>query len=118
MAPKKKKRRQGGQPHNKNALKHGYYSSLYSAADFKRQAQPARVEDEQELVRHFILQLAEDLRLQDPTNKDLAIFNALLLAVDRVNTIERTILLARGKGGEIGETILEALRGLDPTLEL
>jgi hypothetical protein len=41
-----------------------------------------------------------------------------MLAVQHINTIERTILLARGKGGDLGKTILDALQEMNPDQDL
>ncbi len=115
---KKSGKSRGGQPGNKNAQRHGFYGALYTTQDTARLAQPSKVEDEQELVRKYIFEIASWISMDTASHEApaddsrLAYFRAMLEAMEQVNSFERTILLARGRGGEIGKTILEVTTDL------
>lgn len=122
--PKRKRKRKpasrkgGGQPGNKNALRHGFYAHLYTLK-IGRELKDSCIEDELAIARYKARRLAELTPLKDkPTECDLAIFDRFNAMLITVNTLERTRLLARGHGGEIGQTILDALRELNPDEEL
>ena len=112
-------RRIGGQPGNKNALRHGFYSQLYTVADKKR-LKDSIIEDEQALFRIKAYRLAELTPLNSGAVSDgeMRLLEILNLYGIAINTFERTILLARGHGGAIGDTILEALREMNPDEDL
>ena len=114
-------RKGSGQPGNKSALRHGFYSKLYKAGDENR-LKESIIEDEQALFRIKAYRIAELTPLKGSldqiTDKELHLLEILNLYGISINTFERTLLLARGHGGEIGDTILEALRSLNPYEEL
>ncbi len=111
-------RTSGAQLGNKNAQKHGFYSDLYSLEEKKRLCQVSKIEDEQKLLRTMAFRIAGHLHFESLNPEELNGMFHLMLAVQHINTIERTILLARGKGGELGKTILEALKDMDPDKDL
>jgi hypothetical protein len=117
MSAKPPKKR-GGQTKNKNAQKHGFYSELYTQADLKR-AVGATVEDEQLAARTVIFKLLSDLQGKRAFDEiDLKKVDIMLRAMITVNTIERTTILAKGHGGDIATTIMDAIMSLNPFEEL
>ncbi len=111
-------RKRGGQQGNKNAQQHGFYGQLYTAEEQSALSKPLSLDDEQNLLRSRVLRLARKITLKTLTKPELAAMNTMSLLIQTIATLERTKLLARGKGGEIGKTILEALSELDPYEEL
>lgn len=100
---------------NKNAQKHGFYSKLYTLDEAARLRQDIDMDDEQKLLRTKAYRLAKKLDLNGNLDEtELKAMNTLSIIIQTINTLERTKLLARGHGGEIGKTILEALMELDP----
>jgi len=118
MARSKTNRKGGGQPANKNAQKHGFYSALYTRDEQKRLSGKPRTEHDLEMLRTLAYRIARHLHFKTLAKTELAGAGTLTLIMQLVNTSERTLLLAKGKGGEIGKTILEALMDLDPHKEL
>jgi hypothetical protein len=108
----------GAQPGNKNAQKHGFYSQLYSLEEAHRLGESTPLEAEQALLRTLVFRIGRHLHFDALTSAELNGMFHLMLAVQHINTIERTILLARGKGGELGQTVLEALQEMNPDEDL
>jgi hypothetical protein len=115
MARHQPGRRRGGQPGNKNALRHGIYSICFSAAE-ELKLKDSSIEDEQQLARKMVLYLVQLLDFQNHSisKLELSIVDRINQYLITINTIERTRLLAKGKGGELGQTIWGALMGRDP----
>ncbi len=107
-------RKSGGEPGNKNALKHGFYSKASTAEEIQALASHPGMQAEQELLRTRIRRLAKLTRLTKITPRQLQALDILLRAVKTMETLERTLLLGRGKGGALGDTILETLAAMDP----
>jgi hypothetical protein len=112
-------RRGGGQPGNKNALRHGFYSNLYTVKE-GRELKDSVIEDELMLARHKLRRIAEltPLNHGDISQIEIALLQILNSLLISINTIERTRLLARGHGGQIGDDILTALREMNPYEDL
>ena len=110
-------RRRGGQPGNKNGLRHGFYSHLYTIKEGK-ELQGSFIEDEQSVARYKARRLAELTPLKNPTERELAIFDRFNAILITINTLERTRLLARGHGGAIADEIWKAIMELNPDEEL
>src|ERR1700690_1970623 len=119
MARERTGRRRGGQPGNKNALRHGIYSKCFSAAE-ELEVKDSTIEGEQQLARKIVLYLARllDFKSHTISELELSIIGHINDYLITINTLERTRLLARGHGGEIGQTIIEALRELNPYEDL
>jgi hypothetical protein len=120
MARSKRKptgRKGGGQPGNKNALRHGFYADMWNIKTGKELA-GSIIEDELSLARIKAHALAEETPLKDPDEAELRKYDRLIATLIAIGTLERIRLLAKGNGGEIGMTILEALRELNPYEEL
>ena len=119
MARERTGRRRGGQLGNKNALRHGIYSKCFSAADGLK-LKDSTIEGEQHLARKIVLYLVQllDFQSHSISKLELSIIDRINQYLITINTLERTRLLARGHGGEIGQTILEALRELNPDEDL
>ena len=123
----------GAQPGNKNAEKHGFYAKQWQGDEAKRLAETDNlsIADEIDLLRVFIDRLAGQIYFE-PTyypNKDggqseqrdehyLKQLNTLSLMAQSIATLTRTHYLTRGKGGQVEQTILEALAELALELEL
>lgn len=105
---------------NKNALKHGFYSELLSNAEIARlnKIKEIDLEDEIKLLRSIVHKLKENISLKKLEEDELKALNTLAIIVQTINTTQRTKLLARGGGGEIAQTIMEAIMSLDPYKEL
>jgi len=110
-------RRRGGQPGNKNGLRHGFYSHLYTIEE-EKELRDSSIEDEQSIARFKARRFAELTPLKNPTERELAIFDRFNAILITINTIERTRLLARGHGGEIEDEIWKAIMELNPYEEL
>ncbi len=108
----------GGQPGNKNALKHGFYSALFTPEEVERFSGSPELRDEQQLLRATAFRIARHLRFDTLNQAELNGAFHLLLAIQRIATIERTIQLSHGRGGELGKTILEALQEMNPEEDL
>jgi hypothetical protein len=111
-------RRKGGQPHNKNALRHGFYSELFTVADSERLDQEIKILDDQKAMRIKAFRLFQLTPLETIDDEQLKTFDRLIQAMHYINTAERTLLLARGHGGQIGDDILTALREMNPYEDL
>lgn len=111
-------RKKGGQPGNQNALRHGFYSELFTIADSQRLDGELNILDDQKALRIKAFRLFQLTPLKTNNEKELRTFDRLIQVLISINTLERTRMLARGHGGEIGQTILEALRELNPDEEL
>jgi hypothetical protein len=112
----KKPKRKG----NKNALKHGFYSELLTRDEQTRlsKIKDIDLEDEIKMLRSVVFGIRKNISLTNPSEDDLKTLNTLANIVQVINTTYRTKLLARGGGGEIATTIMEAILSLDPYKEL
>jgi len=121
--PKSKpKRKQGAQPNNKNALKHGFYADKFTAAENKRLDSQGATDllAEITLLRICIDRLMQELDFSEKTNADangnnirdvhyLQQLNTLTAMTQSVGTLARTEYLIRGKNEGIQKSLLEAL---------
>lgn len=121
--PKKPK---GGQPGNKNALKHGFYQDHYTADEKKRlaaQADELDILSEINLIRVQIDRLTEQVSFEEVTRTDnngadyrdghyLQQLNTLSAMTTALTTMIRTHYLTHGKSGDIQSSILTALEEL------
>lgn len=133
MAPRVKKKRKttarksGGQPGNKNALRHGFYANRFTAEENKRldSQESTDVKAEIALLRVCIDRLYDQLYFE-PTylqNKDggqsdlrddhyLKQLNTLAIMSQSIATLARTDHLIHGKTGDVQDAILKALEEL------
>lgn len=126
-------RKPGAQPGNKNAEKHGFYSRQYTAEEAKRLigTDRASLSDEIDLLRVCMDRLAWELDLDAVLLKDkegiqtnirddhyLKQLNTLSIMSQSIATLIRTQHLTRGKGGQVEQTILEALAELALEMKL
>ena len=119
MARERIGRRRGGQPGNKNALRHGIYSKCFSAAD-ELKFKDSTIEGEQQLARKVVLYLVQllDFQSHSISKLELSIIDRINNYLITINTLERTRLLARGHGGDIADEIWKAIMELNPHEEL
>ena len=112
-------RRRGGQPGNKNALRHGIYSKCFSAAE-ELKFKDSTIEGELQLARKIVLYLVQliDFQNHSISKLELSIVDRINQYLITINTIERTRLLARGHGGEEADEIWKALMELNPDEDL
>jgi len=115
----------GGQPGNKNALKHGFYSKHYSAEEKKRLDNVTDIDiiAEINLIRVQIDRLTEQVSFTEVTRQDnngteyrdahyLAQLNTLSAMTTTLTTLIRTHYLTHGRSGDIQSSILTALEEL------
>ena len=120
-------RKPGAQPGNKNAEKHGFYSSRFNQDESKRLAESEQhsIESEIDLLRVCMDRLTEQLDFSivyfqtkdgaDTNSRDdhyLKQLNTLTLMTQSLATLERTHYLMKGKGGAVEKSITEALEEL------
>lgn len=117
-------RRPGGQPGNKNALRHGFYSKRMNLDEMQRldDQDPTDVQAEIALLRVCIDRLAEQLNLDEVTmhtkegtwrdDHYLKQFNTLALMMQSIATLARTHHLIYGKAGGVQDDIKDALEEL------
>lgn len=118
-------RKQGGQPGNKNAEKHGFYSKNFTADEKKRidTADRFSLEHELDLLRVHIDRLIQEISFEEISHHDdkgnetrdghyLAQLNTLSIMTQSLSTLIRTHYLTRGKGGTVEQGIMEALEEL------
>lgn len=112
-------KKKGAQPGNKNALKHGFYSELLTRDEIARlnKIKDIDLDDEIKILRALTYRLVEQIETSD-MDEARKTANTISNIVQVINTTQRTKLLARGGGGEIAQTIMEALMSLDPYKEL
>lgn len=119
------KRKGGGQPGNKNAEKHGFYSKNFTADENKRLTDSDRfsLEHELDLLRVHMDRLIKEISFdevertdaQGNTSRDahyLGQLNTLSIMTQSLSTLIRTHYLTRGKGGTVEQGIMEALEEL------
>ena len=111
-------RKRGGQPGNKNGLRHGFYSELFSTDDGTRLDKEINLLDDLKALRVKAFRLFQLTPLKKFNKQELMTFDRFLNAITSINTLERTRLLARGHGGELGDDILTALREMNPYEDL
>lgn len=112
--PGKTKRKPGGQPGNKNAQKHGFYSKRFSQEETGRLESMDRfsVEDELDILRVYMDRIAKLVNLDHLNEDELKAVNTMSLLTQSISTMIRTHYLTKGKGGVIEKSILEALEEL------
>ncbi len=108
------KRKRGAQPGNKNALRHGFYSECFTSEENNLLDEDFNPEEVLKVLRVKALRLAKLTPLESLAAKELMALDRLFKALQEMNTIERTRILAHGHGGEVGKAILEALDEMDP----
>ena len=104
----------GGQPGNKNAARHGFYSARFQPAekaDLTRTAsEKLDVIGEIALLRTYINRLAKQIELKEkPDEKAIASLYLLTNMTIAVSTQVRTHYLIYGKGSEVEISITQAL---------
>lgn len=116
---KKTDKKRGGQTGNKNALKHGFYSELLTKEEIARlnKIKDVDLDDETSLLRALVYRFAQNIDTGD-MDEARKTANTIANMIQGINTTQRTKLLAKGAGGEIAETIMQALLSLNPYKEL
>lgn len=103
-------RRPGGQPSNKNALKHGFYSERFSPSEIHRlDTVPADTTSEIALLRVFVSRVQALLDKSRFDEDDLKKLNTLSLMVQSISTALRTNAFLKGGGSEVEQAIEEAM---------
>ena len=111
------KRHHGGQPGNKNAEKHGFYSRRFTAEETSklnaRDRDRYSLDDEIDLLTVYLDRIAKLVTAEKAiSEQDLKTLNTLALMAQGKSTLIRTHYLVKGKGGLVEQTILEALEEL------
>ena len=123
--PKATGRKSGGQPGNKNAMRHGFYAKRFTADEQKRldTQDPTDIQSEINLIRVCIDRLTEELNFQTVLIRDmfgnstrddhyLKQLNTLSIMTQSLSTLSRTQYLIKGKGGDVADAIMTALEEL------
>lgn len=118
-------KKKGAQPGNKNALKHGFYSSGFTAAEIKKLegVEDLDISSEIYLTRIMIDRLKEQIEFAEQTYTDAQLnsrrdehylrqLNTLAMMTQSQATLIRTQYLIKGKSGDIQSSILQALEEL------
>ena len=125
------KRKQGGQPNNKNAMRHGFYSQHFTAAESKmlNEVNIDTIISQINLLQVTIDRLMSitDISIETYTDsagvehvKDHYISQLTLITAQSlaIGTHLRTALLASGKTGEADLAIMEAIELLQSKLKI
>jgi hypothetical protein len=118
-------RKRGGQPGNKNALSHGFYSKYFKPEETKRlyDQETTDLSAEINLLRVSIDRLANQISYDPIKRTDsngtsfrdshyLNQLNTLALMAQSISTLVRTIHLIKGRSGTVHDSILQALEEL------
>jgi hypothetical protein len=120
-------RKSGGQPGNKNAMRHGFYANRFTDEQKKKlDGQDATdLQAEINLIRVCLDQLYDQLYFEAEylPNKDggqsnirddhyLKQLNTLSIMTQSLSTLARTQYLIKGKGGDVADAIMHALEEL------
>lgn len=109
-------RRRGGQPGNRNAERHGFYSKRFTEDELSNLEDRDRftVEDEIDLLRVYADRISRLVPLNGTqlAEMDLKALNTLSILSQSISTLIRTHYLVKGKGGAVEQSILEALEEL------
>ena len=111
-------RRRGGQPGNKNAFKHGFYTALFKDRERQllEQMQPADLSAEIELIRVTSARFLESLA----ASKERGDFEANLTALRLVNLSAQSIamlLRVQALSGSLRKDMDDALKALEVVAE-
>jgi len=119
---RKTQRKQGAQPGNKNALKHGFYADKFTAAESTKLDSQGETDLKAEIaalrvcIDRLLNQLDFDPVFLNDANGDtlrdmhyLHQLNTLTAMTQSVGTLARTEYLIRGKNEGIQKSLLEAL---------
>jgi len=118
-------RKPGGQPGNKNAMRHGFYTKRFTADENKRLdgIEPTDLLSEIAFIRVCIDRLAGELNfdpayltdIQKNETRDphyLSQLNTLSIMTQSLSTLTRTHHLIHGKSGNVIDAIQQALEEL------
>jgi hypothetical protein len=104
-------RKRGGQKGNRNALKHGYYSRIFSKeekADFCSAGDVEGIDEEIALMRHVIKTTA--------SKKDDKHLLLLVRAANALNKLIRTRQKIQGRYSGLKEAIEKVVREVNPPM--
>lgn len=108
-----KERRRGGQPGNKNALKHGFYSGKYKAIEDSelKTVLSQGLEDEISLLRVVMRRVFEyaDETEKPEAERWISTLSALGVAATRLAGLLKAQKIIGGDGDEIARTLAQAL---------
>jgi len=115
-----KKRKKGAQPGNKNALKHGFYTSYFRDAekrDFSR-FDGETLESEILLLRSMLRRLTKGTahKLDDLTEEDIPTARLMLDTAKAIATVQRTQAILTHGLSDVEEAILQAIMELNDEL--
>ncbi len=109
-------RRQGGQPGNKNALKHGLYARRFTKPEISalKKMDPASLEAEIHLLRVVADRILARLEAAtDDSDAYTKLTNSLTNAITALNTTARTHALLMGAYTPLDDALINALEELD-----
>jgi len=114
-------RRRGAPPGNHNAVKHGFYSSEFKAADLSALAKCDFIglEEEISLLRLFIRQvLSRSAEIEDFSQLLEALRVVSLASSSLARLVKTNIFVASSSSGEASQAIKQALEQIGHKLEL
>jgi hypothetical protein len=109
--PAKKTRKRGGQPRNKNALKHGFYSLQFKEGEITDLEEYLRtgLQDEIAMMRVVTRRVMDLANEQNDLGGMINTLSALGLAATRLAGLLRVQKLLGGDDGEVTRAVNEAL---------
>ncbi len=106
-------RKRGGQPGNKNALKHGFYSPHFKpteAADLETLEDDSNLTSEIHMMRVIIRRVFEQAQACPDLETWAAVLGSLGAASTRLAGLLRTQKLLDGGGSDVADALSQALK--------
>ena len=107
-------RRRGGQPGNRNAVTHGFYTRRFKKAELKAidNAQFKGLDEEIRILRLYIRSAMESSQSDDPQLDVVTLGRLLCLGLSTLNRLIRTQFYIDSQKDELIETFNEAIEDL------
>lgn len=112
---KRRKRGPGAPPGNKNALKHGFYSSSLTAAERKKLREASEIRGLGHEIAVFRVKM--ESALSNP-NVDLRQLSVALAALTRAEAVQQKALAAEKGEDDLAESIEAVLKGVGAQMGL
>ena len=118
MPRKKSSRKPGAQPGNKNAISHGFYQHILTPQEQTLQDEDIDFLSEQKYNRALIRRVGRHLKFDSLDPAQLIAWGLTIKSFLALCSLERIRILKFGQGGELGRTILETLKEMNPDEDL
>lgn len=96
----------------------GFYAELLTAEERALLDQPVSLDDELDLLRSCVRELARRMRRRRSSAGDAKLLQSLVQAVRAIAALERVQIMARRGRGELSAEIEQAVTALDPYQQL